>query len=180
MIHLKKTFKVLFAVATCFIFFASVLLFTRRSKASQKVTISSIDDQMDKQEYKYDVTIPNLLGEDYSKVASDKIIKTSEEYNDEIPEGCIISQSIPPGSKTDSIPLIEVTVSKGFSTVVLPEIAGLSISEASTKLSSLGLVPSAKKIESNLPEGTVIQYSNGVVPGSNAKLSEKIYIDISG
>ena len=178
---MKKTFKVLFAVATCFIFFASLLLFTRRSKASsQKLAVSSIDDQDDKQEFKDEFTVPNLIGENYSKVASDRIIKISEEYNDEIPEGCIISQSVSPGSKSDSIPLIEVTVSKGVSTVVLPEISGLSISEASTKLASIGLTPMPNRIDSPLPEGTVIQYSNGVSPGSRVKLSEKIFIDISG
>lgn len=178
---MKKTFKVLFAVATCFIFFASLLLFTRRSKASsQKVVISSIDDQENQPEYKDEFTVPNLIGEDYSKVASNRIIKISEEYNDEIPEGCIISQSISPGSKTDSLPLIEVIVSKGVSTVILPEISGLSISEASTKLVSIGLTPMPNKIESSLPEGTVVQYSNGLVPGSRVKLSEKIFIDISG
>ena len=178
---MKKTFKILFAVATCFIFFASLLLFARRSRASsQKVVVSSIDDQDDSQEFKYEFTVPSLIGEDYSKVASDKIIKTSEEYNDDIPEGHIISQSIAPGSKSETIPLIEVVVSKGASTVILPEISGLSVSEASTKLSSLGLIPKAKRIESLLPEGTVIQYSDGIVPGSSAKLSEEIYMDISG
>ena len=178
--YLNKTFKILIAVATCFIFFASILLFTRRSKASQKIILSSTDDQYDKQEYKDEFTVPNLIGENYSNVASNKIIKISEEYNDEIPKGCIVSQSVIPGSKIDSIPTIEVKVSKGGSTVVLPEISGLSISEASAKLSSLGLIPIVKKVESSLPEGTVIQYSNGVIPGNHAKLSEKISIDIPG
>ena len=176
MIYLKKTLKMLLAIATCFIFFASLLLLTQYSRASgEKKTNINNDGENLSESY----IIPNLVGEKYSNIADNNIIKINEEYNDDFNEGYVISQSIPSGTKKSVNDVIEVTVSKGTSLRTLPDIEGKSISDAIEQLSSLGFTPTARRIENNEKNNIVLGYSDGYKPGDSARIDKKISIDIA-
>ena len=173
---MKKTLKMLLAIATCFIFFASLLLLTQYSRASgeKKTKTNSSETNLSK-----DYIIPNLVGEKYSSVADDNIIKVKDEYNDDFNEGYVISQSIPPGTRKSDTDIIEVVVSKGTALRTLPDIEGKSISDATEQLSSIGFVPIARRVEDNEKNNIVIGYSDGYKPGDSARVDKKISIDVA-
>lgn len=176
MINLKKILKMLLAIATCFIFFASLLLLTQYSRASgeKKIKINGSEENLSK-----DYIIPNLIGEKYSSIADDNIIKVRDEYNDDFNEGYVISQSISPGTRKSGNDIIEVIVSKGTALRTLPNIEGKSISDATKQLSDIGFTPTAKRIENNEKNDIVIGYSDGYKPGNSVRVDKKISIDVA-
>lgn len=174
----------LLAVATCFIFFASLLLLTQYSRASgktkSKILSSEIMNQKPQNYIKNDYIIPNLIGEKYSSISDDNIIKTKEEYNDDFNEGYVISQSIPPGSRKSGNEMIEVTVSKGTANRVLPNIEGKTLGNVTNELYSIGFKSVAiNKIACDMKNNTVIGYSNGLKPGDVARVDQKIAINLA-
>ena len=111
MIYLKKTLKILFAISTCFIFFASLLLLTQYSRASESNKEKSKSSEQS--ENNLDYITPDLVNKVYNDVKDDNIIAVREEYNKDFEEGHIISQSVNPGIRRSKKDIIEVVVSKG-------------------------------------------------------------------
>lgn len=63
----------------------------------------------------------------------------TEQYSDTVEIGSIISQSIPQGQKTHQGDTIEFVISKGSELVVVPNVVGMSESQASVALEKAGL-----------------------------------------
>ena len=136
------------------------------------------------QEYNKKYLIPNLVGENFEKASSEyNVLKIDEAYSDEIPDGCIISQSPSQGSMHQNNKLITTIVSKGSEYKPLPMIIGMKIGEATSLLAEEGFIPKIKEINSEnsgYPEGIVIGYSDqNLAPGVSARRSHPVFIDVS-
>mgnify|MGYP005773989565 CR=1 FL=1 len=112
------------------------------------------------------IIVPDIVGKNYQDVNSQaqsigdyQILIMSEEFNDTVEQGCIITQTPKPGDKIDKGSAIVVTVSKGLKERQLPQIAGLSLSDASVKLSQAGFIPiQTQSYSDTIKEGNVIGY----------------------
>ena len=110
------------------------------------------------------VQVPDLVGKDYKTIKSKpsseyQVLLSSEEFSESVNEGIIISQVPGASEQMDQGSAILVTVSKGKKMRKLPEITGLTISDASQKVTSAGFVPIQKQEYSDtVPSGAVIGY----------------------
>ena len=163
---MKKTLKILFAISTCFIFFASLLLLTQYSRASESNKEKSKSSEQS--ENNLDYITPDLVNKVYNDVKDDNIIAVREEYNKDFEEGHIISQSVNPGIRRSKKDIIEVVVSKGSNLKEVVDVIGLP-----------GFSPVVKLVECNAPEGTVLGYSNGYNLGDLVRIDEPISIDVA-
>ncbi|MDO4731665.1 MAG: PASTA domain-containing protein, partial [Clostridia bacterium] len=84
--------------------------------------------------------IPNLVGKDYEKARQEanrggyyEVVKSSEEFNDSHEQGVIISQSpeYKENAELNQNAIITVVVSKGSQYKTLPNVSGLTLSQAS-------------------------------------------------
>lgn len=114
------------------------------------------------------IEVPNLLGEEYEKLQKNfsgqqeyRILVSDKQFSEEVPEGCIISQDPMPGGRMEEGSAITVIVSRGASKRVLPEIANLSLVEASAKVTEAGFLPVKEDAYSDtVPEGLMIGYKD--------------------
>ncbi|MBC8536982.1 Stk1 family PASTA domain-containing Ser/Thr kinase [Feifania hominis] len=93
-----------------------------------------------------DIEVPTLLGQDYEAVLSNpeyegkfRIIKISEEYNEQYGAGQIFDQDPNPGMTVKVGADIRVSVSLGEKTVVVPPLAGRDYRQAEVSLGKLGI-----------------------------------------
>jgi serine/threonine protein kinase len=116
--------------------------------------------------------IPNLVGQNYEEAKAQAqadgryrilLDSESEDFSETIPEGCILSQTpqFSEEGKMKTGSAIAVKISKGPKMRELPPIEGLSLTEASEKISAAGFVP--QKYEQDgysdtVPVGMVIGY----------------------
>ncbi len=115
------------------------------------------------------INAPNLVGKNY-KTLQEEISKDNQEYSlalmsedfsDEISDGCIISQNPPAGENMLPNSTIAVTISKGPQKRKLPEISGKTISEAAQLITEQKLIPvQVFEYNSDYQEGTVVGYKN--------------------
>lgn len=91
----------------------------------------------------------------------------TEEYSEEYDAGYVISQGKSAGSKLEKGSAVDYVVSKGSSKVEVPDLYGMTMTEAQQALSDLGLVSGAVTSggHSDLPEGQVM--SQTIAPGSH-------------
>ena len=115
-----------------------------------------------------DVQIPDLLGKEQSQAKSEvealnlEFVVGGENFNKEVPAGCIISQE-PPYTENYMIKegsTITVILSKGRNLVTVPKVIGKTLDDATTELENLGLLVNVteeynKKVEA----GYVIEQS---------------------
>ena len=113
-----------------------------------------------------DVQIPDLVGmslEEAEKVAKDSKLNVeveSEEFNEEVPAGYIISQdpSFIDNYKIKEKTTIKVVVSKGAEIVTVPKVAGMTKEEAIEALEALNLnVEVVEETSDKIEEGIVIK-----------------------
>ncbi len=92
-------------------------------------------------------------------------------FDDDVPEGSVVSQGDPAGEKKEPGSRVALTVSKG-SGVKIPALAGKSEEEAVAALEALGLVVDIERdYSSTVPEGSVIECTAGPVdPGAAVTL----------
>ncbi len=113
------------------------------------------------------IKVPNLVGKTFKSIQSDntitdyKIALLNEEFNDNIKEGCITSQTPEYGQEMEKGCTIAVNVSKGSKKRVLPDITGKTLSEASQLITAEKLVPvKSSDFSKEYPEGVVIGYKS--------------------
>ncbi len=119
------------------------------------------------------VEVPKLTGltseEAQAALAAVGLIggNVTEEYSEEYEAGYVISQGKNAGSKLEKGSAVDYVVSKGSSKVEVPDLYGMTMSEAQQVLSDLGLVSGAVTSggHSDLPEGQVM--SQTIAPGSH-------------
>ncbi len=136
------------------------------------------------------ITVPNLVGQDYQKLASAESGASSgsdyqllqadkPQFSDTYAEGKVISQDPKPGTKMSRGSNIVVVVSQGPALRTLPPIAGQSLNQAASAVTAVGLVPTkADAFSSTVPKGTVIGYKD-VTAGSQMAYGSKVTILVS-
>lgn len=119
-------------------------------------------------ENKRKITVPNLREKNFEDLQSldninenYEVLLLSEEFNDDIPSGCIISQTPGAGEEVYEGAIIAVNVSKGSKMRKLPAVKEKTISEAAIAVSSVGVRPAETWSNSeDIPEGYVIDYAD--------------------
>ncbi|MEQ8199868.1 MAG: PASTA domain-containing protein [Syntrophomonadaceae bacterium] len=92
-----------------------------------------------------EVAVPNIVGMDINQADQELrklglILKViAHENNDQVAPDCIITQDPGPGRKVKAGREIEVKVSEGVQQVKVPNITGVTVSDATTRLSNKGL-----------------------------------------
>lgn len=109
------------------------------------IVTESTGDEPESMDPNADSTIPDLLGKNF-EVKKQQLeadgwlyLEPVYEYSDEYKAGLIIGQSIDPGEPFASGITIEVTVSKGPSSIKLPDYHGKTLREYEQELEKLGL-----------------------------------------
>lgn len=132
------------------------------------------------------VIVPDFIGEKYETIQKElinsndyKILRASEEFDDIIEIGTIISQTPKAGQEIEKGSDIIVILSKGPMLKELPIIAGLNLSEASMKLSAQGFTPEElKEYNNTVSAGYIIGYKSNN-PGDKIKHGSKVAIIVS-
>lgn len=108
-----------------------------------------------------------------------KLVVKSKEYNDDVAEGYIISQSPEKGETVEPGGTVFVTVSQGKAIRTLPEYEGLSFAELQGKLRDDGFSPAKEEVFSSEVElGNVIGYKDHQ-PGDEVNYGETITVIVS-
>ena len=131
------------------------------------------------------IVVPNLIGknfdelqknndsEDYSIFLSEKI------FDDKVEEGKVISQTPQPETSVKKGSNIIVTVSKGSKFKALPQIEGLTLSQAASVLSKAGFIPVQEvQYSSKVEQGKVIDYK-GHSKGDKVEVGSQVTIVVS-
>lgn len=129
-------------------------------------------------------TVSKTLLQEYNITTYKQAYSDSRDgYSDEIDEGCIMSQNLGVGTPidTESGMIIVFKVSRGSLETELPDIEGMSLSAAATKLANLGFNvyedPTGKSSD-KVEKGDVIGYRD-YEAGDSVVANSDIYIVIS-
>lgn len=102
-----------------------------------------------------DKVVPDLIGsnQEQARVIAESrdllLVVGGEEENEEMPAHIVFRQMPLPGSVVRSKSTITVFVSKGSSNIVMPDLNGLGLSEATVRITELGLTIGEVKSEEN-------------------------------
>jgi len=133
-----------------------------------------------------EVVIPDLTGstpEQARVIAENRgllLVVGGEEENEKYADNQICRQTPLPGSIVKSKSSITVFISKGSSSVIVPDLKGLGLSEATVKLNELGLRIGDIKTEENATVEKDRIVTIQPAPGSKAKKGDAITIVLSG
>lgn len=129
-------------------------------------------------------TVSQMLLEEYNITTYKKAYTdTRDGYSDEIDEGCIISQDLPKDTPidTENGMIVVFKVSKGELETELPNVEGMSLSAAATKLANMGYTvyeDPTGKYSDKVAKGDVIGY-RGYEAGEMVAPNTEIYLVIS-
>ncbi|PSK99331.1 serine/threonine-protein kinase [Murinocardiopsis flavida] len=131
-----------------------------------------------------ELTVPDVAGQsvaDAKKTLSDSGFKNTDEekeQSDDVAAGKVIETSPGEGSGAEEGDTITLVVSAGSGKVKVPEIVGMSQSDANTELSDAGLSAGAvESKESDRPPGEVL--SSDPTPGSSVKKGSTVKLVIA-
>ncbi len=148
--------------------------------------VSSTASEDTSSEVKVLYEVPDLTGRLWSEVNGNSkysnfdVRLTSEEYSDTVEEGVIISQTVEAGSAVAQNTPIGVTVSLGSKMREVPDIIGMTVSEASAALEAVGLSlgDQAEEYSSSYEMGCIIRL-NGTTVGSKIQVGSMINVVVS-
>lgn len=129
------------------------------------------------------IEVPDVVGMDAIEAASflgekGLVAESQEGYSDKVAEGLVIKQEPAAGEKVPRGSKVILVVSRGAETLVVPDVVGLSVSEATRTLAREGFKYSVKYQSSDVvPKGKVIRQSPP--PGSEEKRSSVVTIYVS-
>lgn len=129
-------------------------------------------------------TVPYVIWDD-KKTALSKLKEAGfdkpviEEKNDDnVAAGKVISQSIEAGEKVEKGTTVTIVISKGSKSMKMPNVKGMTYSEAEKTLKAMGLVVAAQyEKNDSVPENTVLKQS--VKDGDNVSKGTKITLTVS-
>ena len=132
-----------------------------------------------------DCVVPDLIGStpEQARVIAESrnllLVVGGEEENEKVPENIICRQTPLPGSVVRSKSTIMVYISKGSNQIVVPDLKGMGLSEATMRLSNLGLRIGAVKTEQNaqIPKDKII--STNPMAGMKVKKGTAISVVLS-
>lgn len=129
-----------------------------------------------------EVVVPDLQGKALTEArrlageAGVRLVVRQEDYNEQFPEGTIYLTQPQPGSKVRKGGVVQVWVSKGGRSVLVPDLRGLTEAAARQQIVQSGL--SVGKVEERAhptaPAGTVIEQS----PSPNQRVSRDAPVDL--
>jgi serine/threonine-protein kinase len=107
-----------------------------------------------------------------------KLVVSERDPNDQIPADTIVSQNTQPGTGVDPNSEIDVTVSSGPPVIVVPDVGGHVVDDASTSIANAGLQPNIEYVvDQSSPLGTVMKQSPDA--GTSLKKGESVTIDVA-
>ncbi|MCK4940595.1 PASTA domain-containing protein [candidate division WOR-3 bacterium] len=121
-----------------------------------------------------DKVVPDVIGsnQEQSRVIAESrnllLVVGGEEENDEVPAQLVCRQTPLPGSIVRSKSTITVFISKGPSFVIMPDLKGVALSDATVQMLELGLTIGEVKSEENaeIEKDKIVS----TVPGAGAKM----------
>lgn len=128
-----------------------------------------------------EVTVPDVTGKQMTlarQILEDKKLRVNvaETYNADVPAGQVVSQNPTAGSKVKEQRLVTIYVSKGGEEIEMPDLTGLSKSDAEAQLKKMGLkLGSVYEKYSNEEAGTVIKQD----PKAGTKISRGQTVDLT-
>lgn len=128
-----------------------------------------------------EVVVPDVTGKQMvlaRQILEDKKLRVNvaETFDADVPVGSVVSQTPEAGSKVKEERMVTIYVSKGGESVDMPDLKGLSKSDAIAKLEKMGLkVGSVYEKNSDEEAGTVI----GTDPRAGSKVSRGKSVDIT-
>lgn len=132
-----------------------------------------------------DKVVPDVIGsnQEQARVIAESrdllLVVGGEEENEEVPPNLICRQTPLPGSVVKSRSTITVFLSKGSSQIVLPDLRGEGLSEATVRLTELGLNIGEVKSEENAEIEKDKIISTLPAAGTKVKRGEKIAVILS-
>lgn len=106
-----------------------------------------------------------------------KLKEGDKQYSDTAPEGVVISTNPKADTQLKPGDTVTVVVSKGRAPITVPDLSGLNINDARTKLQQLKLTPVETYKDSDQPADTVIGQSPKA--GTGAEPNDEIKLDVS-
>ena len=89
--------------------------------------------------------------------------------------GTVLSETPPAGAELDRGEQVTIIVARGPSTIEVPNIVGLSVAEAYTRLEAVGLKGKAAQVASTEPKGRIVKQA----PGGGSEVTKKSTILLS-
>ena len=105
-------------------------------------------------------------------------LETEDAFDEEVPKGVVLRQSVPVGAALPEDGRVVLTVSQGSQFVIMPRVEGCTLSAAQYMLDSLGITWDENIKEDsalNVPVGTVVC---DTPPGSKVTVGYKVRLTI--
>lgn len=154
------------------------------TETNNDVLIQKLDELMDSMK----ISVPDITDlsrADIESILSENNIKyaITEEYNDKIPEGEIISDNIPEDDKINSDETIEIIISLGIEKVKVPDFSNLLYGEAEKIAKENKLTVSRKEnynkeIEAEYIVSQIIPADTEVSVGTNVVLEVSLGVEM--
>lgn len=130
------------------------------------------------------VTVPNVVGKPVEVAQTtlkklDLKVSVDEIASDDVPAGEVISQTPIAGTNVKAKRIIHLTVSKGGSTMLIPDLKGLTLSQAKERLDKLGLSIGAVENGNDPDKPSEIIISQSPEPGSKTTKGTRVNIVIN-
>ncbi len=128
------------------------------------------------------VDVPNVVGKQVSvakHILEDNHLRvsTSEVSNPDVPAGQVISQSPEAGEQVKEQRTVHLVVSKGVGDITMPDITGMTLEQAKSRLKGLGLVVGkiTTASEDGKEDGVILMQS----PPSDSKVTKGTTVDVT-
>ena len=130
------------------------------------------------------VTVPNVVGKPVEVAQTtlkklDLKVSVDEIDSEDIPAGEVISQTPTAGTNVKAKRIIHLTVSKGGSAMLIPDLKGLSLEQAKERLDKMGLSLGAVENGNDPDKPSDVIISQSPEPGSKASKGARINIVIN-
>ena len=127
------------------------------------------------------ITVPNVVGKPVEVAETtlkklDLKVSVDERASDDVPAGQVISQTPAAGTNVKARRIIHLTVSKGGSAMLIPDLKGLTLEQAKERLDKMGLTLGAVENgnDPDKPSDVIISQS----PESGAKATKGTRVNI--
>lgn len=128
------------------------------------------------------VDVPNVVGKQVSvakHILEDNHLRvsTSEVSNPDVPAGQVISQSPEAGEQVKEQRTVHLVVSKGVGDITMPDLTGMTLDQAKSRLKGLGLVVGkiTTASEEGKEDGVILMQS----PPGDSKVTKGTTVDIT-
>ncbi len=130
------------------------------------------------------ITVPNVVGKpvevaETSLKKLDLKVAVDEIASDEVPVGQVISQTPSAGTTVKARRIIHLTVSKGGSAMLIPDLKGLTLEQAKERLEKLGLTLGAVENGNDPDKPADVIISQSPESGTNTSKGTRVNIVIN-